>query len=64
MYDVVSHIVYATTRDQVTDVWVAGKQLLKSRALMTIDEEAVKANALVWQAKVSAKDEQDEQAVE
>jgi 5-methylthioadenosine/S-adenosylhomocysteine deaminase len=64
MYDVVSHIVYATTRDQVTDVWVAGKQLLKSRALTTIDEEAVKANALVWQAKVSAKDDQDEQAVE
>ena len=27
MFDVVSHVVYATTRNQVTDVWVAGQQV-------------------------------------
>lgn len=56
MYSVISHVVFSTTRDQVTDVWVAGKQLLKSRQLTTIDEVAVKEQALVWQAKVSTPD--------
>ena len=52
MYSVISHVVFATTRDQVSDVWVAGKQLLKSRQLTTIDETVVKEQAKKWQAKV------------
>lgn len=56
MYSVVSHVVFATTRDQVTDVWVAGKQLLKSRQLTTINETEVQEQAKAWQAKVSAPD--------
>jgi 5-methylthioadenosine/S-adenosylhomocysteine deaminase len=45
--------VYATTRDQVTDVWVAGKRLLSERKLTTIDEDALLAKAREWQDKVS-----------
>jgi len=54
MYDVVSHLVYTITRDQVTDVWVSGRRLLQGRELTTIDEAAVKATAVEWQKKVAA----------
>ena len=36
LYCPVSQIVYAASRQQVTDVWVAGKQLLKQRQLTTL----------------------------
>ncbi|MEX2353681.1 MAG: TRZ/ATZ family hydrolase, partial [Gammaproteobacteria bacterium] len=38
LYDPVSQIIYAASRNQVTDVWVAGRQLLKQRELLTMDE--------------------------
>jgi len=37
LYCPVSQIVYAASRQQVSDVWVAGKRLLKQRELTTID---------------------------
>lgn len=52
MYDPVSHLVYATSRDQVSNVWVGGKQLLKDRELTTIDKAAVMAKAAVWQGRI------------
>lgn len=54
VYDPVSQIVYATTRNQVSDVWVAGKQLLSNRALTTLDESALIAKAEKWQEVISA----------
>ena len=39
VFDPVSHLVYCCSRDQVTDVWVAGKHCLKQRQLGTIDEK-------------------------
>lgn len=48
VYDVVSQLVYATGRDKVTDVWVAGKQLLKQRQLTTLDENKVLTDARQW----------------
>jgi 5-methylthioadenosine/S-adenosylhomocysteine deaminase len=41
MFSVISHLVYAADRSHVTDVWVAGQQLLADRHLTTIDEAAV-----------------------
>lgn len=52
LYDPVSQIVYASTRSQVTDVWVAGRQLLKNRELLTIHEELVRQKARAWQEKL------------
>ncbi len=54
LYSVLSHLVYATGRGAVTDVWVDGVQLLASRALTTIDEEACKADLRTWEEKVRA----------
>jgi 5-methylthioadenosine/S-adenosylhomocysteine deaminase len=57
VYNALSQLVYACTRHQVTDVWVAGKQLLKERVLTTIDEKAVVAKAKTWGEKIYAADE-------
>ena len=48
VYDPVSQIVYTASREQVTDVWVAGKRLLANRALTTLDEDAILNRARVW----------------
>jgi 5-methylthioadenosine/S-adenosylhomocysteine deaminase len=53
VYDPISQIVYAATRDQVTDVWVAGRRLLHTRRLTTIDEEALVRKAQTWRAKIA-----------
>ncbi|MBF8269672.1 MAG: N-ethylammeline chlorohydrolase [Gammaproteobacteria bacterium] len=52
LYDPVSQIIYASSRNQVTDVWVAGKQLLKNRELTTISEEQIRNGAAIWQQKL------------
>ena len=48
VYHPISQIVYATGRSKVTDVWVAGRHLLKNRALTTLDERALKRKATTW----------------
>lgn len=54
VYDPASQIVYAASRDQVTHVWVAGRPLLRERALLSIDAEAVRANAQQWCQRIRA----------
>ncbi|MHB1948283.1 MAG: TRZ/ATZ family hydrolase [Gammaproteobacteria bacterium] len=51
-YHPTSQIVYAASRNQVTDVWVAGKQLLKDRKLLTLDEQELKDKADYWAKKI------------
>jgi 5-methylthioadenosine/S-adenosylhomocysteine deaminase len=53
LYHVVSQIVYAASRRQVSDVWVAGKRLLESGQLTTIDLDAVIRSARKWQARLA-----------
>ncbi|HLA75562.1 MAG TPA: TRZ/ATZ family hydrolase, partial [Gammaproteobacteria bacterium] len=45
----------ATGRHQVTDVWVAGQQLLKDRVLTQMDEHALLAKAREWGNKIGSK---------
>ena len=52
IYDPVSHIVYASTRDQVTNVWVDGKQLLNNRELTTLDKNTIIETAKQWRNKI------------
>ncbi len=54
VYNPISQIVYAASRQQVTDVWVAGKQLLKNRQLTTLDISAIKEKTDTWQQRLSA----------
>ncbi|NOU21014.1 MAG: TRZ/ATZ family hydrolase [Methyloglobulus sp.] len=50
----VSQIVYAASRQQVTDVWVAGKQLLKQRQLTTVNVAALKLRISAWQHRLTS----------
>jgi len=53
LYDPVSQIVYAAGREHVTDVWVAGKQKLKDRQLICLNEKELLAVAKTWQQQIS-----------
>jgi hypothetical protein len=52
VYGVLSHLAYAVNSRQVSDVFVAGKRLLQSGALTTLDEAEVLAKAREWAAKI------------
>ncbi len=52
VYNPLSQLVYACDRSQVTDVWIAGKQVLEQRRLTTIEENQLRHNANSWQDKI------------
>ena len=54
LYCPVSQIVYAASRQQVTDVWVAGKRLLKQRQLTTVNVRNLRAKIAEWQQRLLA----------
>jgi 5-methylthioadenosine/S-adenosylhomocysteine deaminase len=54
IYNPLSQVVYSVGRDKVTDVWVAGKHLLKSRSLTTINIHSLKAKIHSWREKIIA----------
>jgi 5-methylthioadenosine/S-adenosylhomocysteine deaminase len=52
VYNVISQLVYASARHQVSDVFVAGRALMRERKLLTVDEPAAIATAQQWRAKI------------
>lgn len=52
VYDPVSQLVYAASRQQVSDVWIEGKQLLRDSELTTIEQEGLIALADDWRVKI------------
>jgi len=46
VYDPVSHLVFCSSRDHVTDVWIAGKQRLTDKVLNSIDENKLKEDCI------------------
>jgi len=59
VYDPVSQLIYATGRDCVSHVWVAGKALLEERRLTRMDEQALGQTARAWGLKISGQAEHD-----
>jgi 5-methylthioadenosine/S-adenosylhomocysteine deaminase len=53
VYDVISTLIYSANKSQISDVWVAGQQLLASHKLTTMDESAIIEKAKQWHEKVS-----------
>ena len=53
LYHPNSQIVYSASRQQVSDVWVAGKRLMKKRKLLTLDEKELLKKAKYWQKKLA-----------
>ncbi|HHJ17394.1 MAG TPA: TRZ/ATZ family hydrolase [Gammaproteobacteria bacterium] len=56
LYDPVSQLVYAAGREQVSDVWVAGQQVLKNRELTHLDSQELIQRARGWQTRIAAGD--------
>ncbi|MCB1597759.1 MAG: hypothetical protein KDI87_08615 [Gammaproteobacteria bacterium] len=56
LYHPVSQLVYATGRHQVSDVWVAGRQLLINRQLTTLDTGEIIERARGWRDRIAATD--------
>ncbi|MES0873349.1 TRZ/ATZ family hydrolase [Sinimarinibacterium thermocellulolyticum] len=52
VYNVLSQLVYASSRDQVTHSFVAGRALLRDGALTTLDETEILAKAARWRARI------------
>jgi 5-methylthioadenosine/S-adenosylhomocysteine deaminase len=55
VYSPISQLVYATSRDQVTDVWVAGRQLLEAGQPAIADSESILARAAAWGNKLRSR---------
>jgi 5-methylthioadenosine/S-adenosylhomocysteine deaminase len=55
VFNPLAQIVYAASRHQVSDVWVAGKRLLNKRQLTTLDLQDLRRRAAVWQQRLSGK---------
>lgn len=54
LHHVVSQLIYATGRHQVSDVWIAGKPKLRQRELVDMDLAGILANAKQWQTRIAA----------
>lgn len=56
VHHVLSQLVYACSRDQVSDVYVAGRALLQERELLTLDQAEVLARAAEWRQRIAGTD--------
>jgi len=52
----ISQIVYAASRNQVTDLWVRGQRLLHNGTLTTLDLAAIRSEAQRWRDRILAGD--------
>ncbi|MBT8449130.1 MAG: TRZ/ATZ family hydrolase [Gammaproteobacteria bacterium] len=57
MFQPISQIVYCTDRTQVTDAWVAGRHLMKSRELTTLDVDQIVESAKKWQQTLTSREQ-------
>ncbi len=53
VFNPLAQIVYAASRHQVSDVWVAGKKLLNKRQLTGVDLQDLRQRAAVWQQRLA-----------
>ncbi len=53
VHQVISQIVYACNREQVSDVWVAGRRLLQDRQATSLNETTILERAAGWQNRIA-----------
>ncbi|MCP5144677.1 MAG: TRZ/ATZ family hydrolase [Gammaproteobacteria bacterium] len=53
VYDPISQLVYAAGRDQVSQVWVAGRQVVVDGSVVTLDIARTLANARMWRQRIA-----------
>jgi 5-methylthioadenosine/S-adenosylhomocysteine deaminase len=54
LYNVISQLAYATGRQQVSDVWIAGRRKLAERALPDIDVPGLLERTRAWRDRIAA----------
>ena len=54
LFHVASQLVYACSRQQVTDVWIAGRRKLAARELPGMDTAAILARTRAWRERIVA----------
>jgi 5-methylthioadenosine/S-adenosylhomocysteine deaminase len=54
MYDPISHLIYVTHGSDVLTSVIDGKVVMRDRAVLTLDEQAVLKEAREWAVKVRA----------
>ena len=54
LFHVISQLVYAASRHQVSDVWIAGRRKLADRVLLDIDTDAVLARTHARRERIAA----------
>jgi 5-methylthioadenosine/S-adenosylhomocysteine deaminase len=52
LYNVLSHLAYAVNSRQVSDVYVAGRALLRKGQLQTLDKAELLAKAAEWRQRI------------
>jgi 5-methylthioadenosine/S-adenosylhomocysteine deaminase len=53
MYDVVSHLIYAASSQQVTHVWVGGRMLLQDAQFLNMDTGDIMDRANYWAKRIT-----------
>jgi len=53
LHQVISQLVYACGRQQVSDCWIAGRHKLRERVLVEMDTDALVANARQWRERIA-----------
>ena len=53
MFHVISQLVYATGRHQVSDVWIAGRRKLAARELVGVDTAAILDKTRAWRERIA-----------
>ncbi|WP_237065448.1 TRZ/ATZ family hydrolase [Microbulbifer guangxiensis] len=53
LHDPVSQLIYTASGHNVSDVWVAGRQLLAGRKLTTLNEDELVQRAQGWRARIA-----------
>jgi 5-methylthioadenosine/S-adenosylhomocysteine deaminase len=54
VYSPLSHLVYAASRRDVSDVWVDGRARVRDRVLLDVDTERLIGNAARWAVQAKA----------
>lgn len=54
MYDVVSHLIYAASSQQVSHVWVGGRMLMQDKQFLYMDTGDIMDRANYWATRISS----------
>ena len=52
-FDPLSQLVYSAGRQDVTHVWIAGRELVRDRCCLTLDEAEILASAQLWRQRLT-----------